>query len=288
MVSKKIVAPWYSERKTVYRNGRFEEKVLPEGCLFSKGEYKAGIKREDLPEHYVEIWNHGLLLMDVKNVVDMEYKPNYFVDNHVFKDDSLYISWSEKLIPAASEKAFSPFGNYDKILWNWSILTFVESVMKYADGPIKEKAAEIEKLVRDKIVWYIHTDPEHYEVPSEYMPFSPKVTYIVRDMSKLKRPRSKEEQIKTLDVFCKKFHLDHEATVELPAGTPGRVRLAEMAEQYPVLSRQAPIRPIFLYCFTEEYGDAHEDMIHEEIMSAFGRDRGTVMRVYARMHEETH
>ena len=67
--------------------------------LYSKGRYKTKIAKEDLPEDYIEFNSRVIQYitgyLKTSGVVDIDY--TYFLENHIFKDDYLYISYKEKL-----------------------------------------------------------------------------------------------------------------------------------------------------------------------------------------------
>ena len=67
--------------------------------LYSKAMYKTKIKKEDLPDDYIEFRSGTIQYMTgylkTSGVVDIDY--TYFLENHIFKDDYLYISYKEKL-----------------------------------------------------------------------------------------------------------------------------------------------------------------------------------------------
>ena len=67
--------------------------------LYSKAMYKTKIKKEDLPDDYIEFRSGTIRYMTgylkTSGVVDIDY--TYFLENHIFKDDYLYISYKEKL-----------------------------------------------------------------------------------------------------------------------------------------------------------------------------------------------
>ena len=54
-MAKRVKAPFYTETK-VGLKALFKDTRLPNGYLYSKGEYKTKITAEDLPEHYIHGW----------------------------------------------------------------------------------------------------------------------------------------------------------------------------------------------------------------------------------------
>ena len=92
-MKKRISSPIYTRGKY----GVYFRKILDTDneCLYSKGVYPTKIKREDLPEDYVEIRSRTLWYLTgylkTSGIVDMKYEMCKV--NHLFKDDYLYISY---------------------------------------------------------------------------------------------------------------------------------------------------------------------------------------------------
>ena len=79
--------------------GSWEVKKLKNDCLYYSGlnrNYATKIKKEDLPENFMNFWD-GISwnFLNSAGVVDILYQP--VINNHVFRDDSLYISYTDKI-----------------------------------------------------------------------------------------------------------------------------------------------------------------------------------------------
>ena len=278
MAKKKIGSHWYSETSSRIRHGLFTERTLEGNRLFAQGMYPTNLTAKDLPEYFKEIYLRGKIFIDTKNVVDVVYKPNYFTDNHLFKDDFLYISWKEELRLSENER-WSFYENYDKLLWGWPIMVFVESALKYTEGEIHAKLEAIHKKLFDKITWYAHVDPERHEMPSGYPTAYPEVTFIVRPMGDLYRPMSEAEQKEAMERFCERCKCKHKNTISVNTADDAR----SIARSLPDVPLDAIIRPVFLFVDTERYGDPkRNDQVLNEIYREFGRSRCTLCSVFVR------
>ena len=83
--------------------------------LYSKAMYKTKIKKEDLPDDYIEFRSGTIRYMTgylkTSGVVDIDY--TYFLENHIFKDDYLYISYKGKLKKEKASYGREHIINYD-------------------------------------------------------------------------------------------------------------------------------------------------------------------------------
>ena len=124
----------------------------PDGSLFS-GVYKTKIFPEDLPEWYVEGYmykRHGF--MSAKGVKHLFYRPNY-VFNHLYKDDTLFVSYDKEITPTENDDGFKWYEGYDYCLSGSVILDFVDAAEKYSRLDVSTIREELAK----KKVWYYET-----------------------------------------------------------------------------------------------------------------------------------
>lgn len=124
-------------------------------CLFAdwgrKGTYPTKIKAEDLPEWFTYVYihkNYGYL--SAKDVKGLSYHPFYAFDNHMYKDDSLFISYSHELDKEMGLNDRIYGRDYDFTLWGSTIVDFVDAVGKYSNFDVSEIKTELEK----KRAWY--------------------------------------------------------------------------------------------------------------------------------------
>ena len=131
----------------------------PERILYSHGRYRTKIKQEDLPEWYVKGYFGGgrwgyLSAKDIKHLI---YSPNYNINNHCYKYDSLYISWSDEIIPYKDEYGYKSYKNYDVVIGRSFILDFVDAVDKYSNYDVRN----IKKALTRKRKWFEKANPDY-------------------------------------------------------------------------------------------------------------------------------
>lgn len=168
---KKNLSNHYVDRKYKFiynRNGSHWEKVvLDNGCLFSDkktGIYKTKIIPDDLPEYYLTYWDGDRQnWINTKGVVDLIYRP--VLENHVFKDDSLYISYNGKIKELSRVTHISTWiifdeDTYDDIIFGNYIIDFLvyaKVFSGYDIEPIKEQ------IWNEKMLWLKENETEMFE-----------------------------------------------------------------------------------------------------------------------------
>ena len=118
----------------------------PQGFLFSNGKYRTKILPEDLPEWYVYGYlykQHGYI--SAKGVKHLLYTPNYFVENHLHKYDTLFISYEKEIKPYQTEWNSSWYEGYEYAIGGSLIKTFVDAAGKYSDYDVRDIQKEIER-----------------------------------------------------------------------------------------------------------------------------------------------
>ena len=160
MTKKRIKATRYMESKIMCdRNEGLYLKSNPNGELFSQGRYPTKILPSDLPEWYVYGYmykHHGYI--SAKGVRQLIYVPNYAFDNHLHKDDLLFISYDAEIVPYESERGFKWYKNYDEVLSGYLIVKFVEAAKKYSDY----NTEDIEKEIERKREFYYERNPDRH------------------------------------------------------------------------------------------------------------------------------
>lgn len=104
----------------IYTKGKFG-KGWRETCdtdnpfLYSHGRYPTKITVEDLPEDYLKIHSRVIWYMQgylkTSGIVDMKY--TWMKENHLFKDDYIYISYKEPLQAEKNSWGHIKYTNYD-------------------------------------------------------------------------------------------------------------------------------------------------------------------------------
>jgi len=123
----------------------------PQGYLFSGGRYPTKILPQDLPEWFIYGYlykRHGYI--SAKGVKHLVYRPNYAFDNHLHKDDFLYISYDTEIVPYKTELNSTGYKGYKHLVYGYMICEFVDAAEKFSDYDVQEIRREIEK----KRAWY--------------------------------------------------------------------------------------------------------------------------------------
>ena len=161
-MGKKINSKLYTFTKIVFDKNGLHYEDLENNCLFSNLRYPTKITPEDLPEWFVKgrfYKNHGYL--SAKGVVDLVYKPNMWI-NHMFRDDSLYISYNKQIV-GYEEESFgrmrTEYKDYDYVIDGTYAVEFVAAVKKYSDFD----TTEIEKAMIEKAYYFAEKFPLVHE-----------------------------------------------------------------------------------------------------------------------------
>lgn len=209
-MKKRVRSNYYTIEKRVRTADGHEWVSLPGGRLFAGGIYPSNVTEADLPDTFVELLIRGeKSYLNAAGVKDLRYKPNYFSDNHLFKDDFLYISYSEPLKEVKDKTGYTHIDEYDRLLWGYSIVSFVEAVKEKTDFPVDNILEEIHK----KQIWYVRTNPTHPELSNCNMPCHPGVILLTRDMSALDPRFTEAEQEKEAAEYCNQHSLVYNGTV---------------------------------------------------------------------------
>ena len=157
MSQKRIRNTLYLESKIRVTAHKISAEVNSEGYLFSDGRYATKILPEDLPEWFVYGYiykRHGYI--SAKGVKHLLYVPNYLFDNHLHKDDLLFISYNEEIESFKNEDGFIWYNGYDHLVYGSFIVPFVEAAQKYSGYDVNE----IQKEIARKREWYFERNPE--------------------------------------------------------------------------------------------------------------------------------
>ena len=111
--------------------------------LYSKGHYLTKIKEKDLPEDYTKfksrtIW-YTIGYIKTSGVKDLYY--TYIKENHLFKDDYLYISYDKKIEEYKDKYGCEEIRNYD----------FLFCICRHSALPPPEKGNHLERPVARSI-----------------------------------------------------------------------------------------------------------------------------------------
>ena len=147
---------------TLYTHIRFHNRLQedtrnPDGYLYAYGHYNTKIFPSELPLWYVRGYMYKTQgYMSAKGVKHLYYKPNYAFDNHLYKYDTLFISYDKPITPTVSANGYNWFEGYKHVLDGITIVDFVDAAEKYSDYDVTEIRKEMER----KKDWYYGIHPE--------------------------------------------------------------------------------------------------------------------------------
>lgn len=128
--------------------------------LYSKAMYKTKIKKEDLPDDYIEFRSGTIRYMTgylkTSGVVDIDY--TYFLENHIFKDDYLYISYKEKLKKEKTSYGREHIVNYDICICDNDIIPILLAIEKNSNINIDK----VKEKIYYKVSWYKENCKDEY------------------------------------------------------------------------------------------------------------------------------
>lgn len=141
---KKLKSSLYMETPLGHR--AFKPNPDPNAHLLSNGIHATKIYPSDLPLWFVHgyIYKHFGYISS-KNVKYLLYVPDYHF-NHLFKDDTLYISYRDEI----TKNDATGYSGYDYLVTGSVIVPFIDSVEAYSDYDVSDIRVEIEK----KKQWY--------------------------------------------------------------------------------------------------------------------------------------
>lgn len=186
------------------KDGTYENLELENNCLYAKGIYPTKLTVNDLPESYISVYScRDFAYVNAAGVKDMVYFPCYISDNHLFKDDSLYVSYDEPI--DRTKKGWQLYSYNGKIISiaGRSIEKFAKAASKYSGFDSSEILNEIDKKKR----WYVQTNPEHRALGNEEMYFETRVYYFLHTDETEDEEYEHHRQEETLNAFCQKWNL---------------------------------------------------------------------------------
>ena len=174
-MKKKKFKNHYVDRyyKFISRIKGWEVMQLNEGWLYYDSPdryYATKIKPSDLPEDYMNYWDGGKQnYLKTSGVVDIVYQP--VINNHVFRDDSLYISYTNKIKYKIKDKWLDKDERFTKWLdveedsynnceriWGGEIIEFLLMAEKYSGYDI----SSIKEQMWNKMLLLKKYEPETY------------------------------------------------------------------------------------------------------------------------------
>ncbi len=156
---KKINSNWYTR-------GKFGRKLretvdIENEELYAMGQYQTKIKKEDLPEDYIEIRSRSIWYMTgylkTSGVKDLYY--TYMKENHLFKDDYLYISYDKKIEKSKNEFGYEDVKKYDFAICGNDIIDVLFAIEENSDID----TTKVRKKIVEKFEWWKENEHEDYK-----------------------------------------------------------------------------------------------------------------------------
>lgn len=150
----------------IYTQGKFGKgpnEILDTNNIFlySHGQYPTKITADDLPEYFVQICSRIIWYMTgylrTSGIVDIQYR--WIGENHLFKDDYIYISYKEKLKKEKNKYNFEDYTNYDVCVCGNDIVDIALYAEKYSGLDI----SHIRKGIKEKCEWLKEYEPDFYK-----------------------------------------------------------------------------------------------------------------------------
>lgn len=155
----KTNANWYSK-------GKFDRKTWrptdeKNEFLYSMGRYPTKIKEEDLSKDYIKFRSRTIWYMTgfvkTSGVKDLYY--TYLKENHLFKDDYLYISYDKKIEVIKGKYGNDEVRNFDFIISGVDALKVLFAIEKDSDID----TTIVRKKIQDKFEWWKENEKEDYK-----------------------------------------------------------------------------------------------------------------------------
>ena len=151
----------------LYTHGKFGRRVREivdtnNPFLYSCGRYLTKITPDDLPEDYIKIHSRAIWYMSgylkTSGIVDMYY--TYCKENHLFKDDYIYLSYNKKLHLETTQWGYIDIVDYDVCICGNDIINIVLAAEKYSGIDTSSVRAKIE----EKRIWLRDNEPDEYQM----------------------------------------------------------------------------------------------------------------------------
>ena len=153
----KINSNWYTKGKIGTKNIIDKDKEF----LYSKGIYPTKIREEDLPKDYIKFQSRTIWYLTgflrTSGVKDLYY--TYIKENHLFKDDYLYISYDKKIEKVKDKYGYNRIINYDFLICgnnNIDVLFAIEENSNIDTRKVRNK-------IREKFEWWKENEKEDYK-----------------------------------------------------------------------------------------------------------------------------
>lgn len=159
IINKKIMSNWYTRGKLDRKTWKLEDQENE--FWYSEGKYITKIKEIDLPKDYIKIRSRTIWYLTgylrTSGVKDLYY--TYIKENHLFKDDYLYISYDKKIEGITGKYGNDEVRNFDFFICGGDIIKVLFAIEKNSDID----TTEIRNKIKEKFEWWKENEQEDYK-----------------------------------------------------------------------------------------------------------------------------
>lgn len=158
-MSKKLASALYTFGK--YGKGFREICDTGNPFLYSWGRYPTKMTEKDLTPDYIKVHSRSIWYMTgfvkMSGIVDMDY--SYCKENHLFKDDYIYISYTESLLREINRWGLLDIQNEDIHISGNDIIDLVLAAEKFSHFD----TSKIRTKIEEKRIWLRDNEPDEYK-----------------------------------------------------------------------------------------------------------------------------
>lgn len=161
-----------TEKKSVpkglfYTHGRFgrgyrETLDTNSPYLYASGHRLSKYTKDDMPPWYCPIHCRSISYMQgyvkCKGVTDIGY--TFHKENHLFKDDYIYLKYGGRLEETYSEWGYRSYSNYDLCIDGNDILDIILYVEHFCP---EVDTTRVRQLIKEKVFYLCKEEPHYYE-----------------------------------------------------------------------------------------------------------------------------
>lgn len=129
--------------------------------LYSMKWYPTKIKEEDLPEEYTKFKSKTIWYMTgylkTSGIVDIDYE--YTKNNHLFKDDYLYISYDKKIEIVKGKYGNDEVRNFDFMICGVDLIKVLFAIEKNSNID----TTEVREKIKEKFEWWKKNEVDAYK-----------------------------------------------------------------------------------------------------------------------------
>lgn len=154
-------------KSNLYTLGKFGKSLretLDTDTLYDRGKIKAKVSPDELsPDEYCRIHCRDIWYMDgfirTTNIRHVAYQPSHL--NHLFKDDTLYVSYERPIRPQ-TDGAFTTYNGADFHISGHDIVTVANHIEQHGIPDVQHELQRVKTEIRQKVEWFRTNHPDEY------------------------------------------------------------------------------------------------------------------------------